>query len=241
MDGRARRDELERAFLCFLPTNATIQPGLVANRVPTALTAGCQVLSAGFPLYAEFDQWIYRAPEDLADDWKRASFRFSPISVSSFAAKIAETGSAEREAGQLKTFLKEVRTRSRSSRAGDGPIALLHGFGTSPGAHAAVKRVSGLSIGSDFCAIPLEFDGVVAIDPQGRTRVSMARRVLARLASKWRSRLLEADPPRISSLNSQKARRSSDPKAYWRLHCPCSLHFMSASLNRARQSYPMHL
>ena len=69
---RRRTHSSKFSFACFLPVNA--QPFSAAkslNRAVTALAAGCQILSVGYPLYAPFDSLIYRDAETLASDSRR--------------------------------------------------------------------------------------------------------------------------------------------------------------------------
>ena len=178
---------LARSFLCFLPVNA--QPFSVAkslNRALTALTAGCQVLSVGFPLYAELDEWIYRDPESLLRDLEGERLRLSSSSLPALASKIGDIASPGREAGSLAKFLDDRRADLRSTEYPAGPIALLHGLGTTQAAHAAIKRAGGISIATPFCTTPLEVDAIVELGPAGRTALTVARNAFSRLKAEWR-------------------------------------------------------
>jgi hypothetical protein len=180
------RELLDQSFVCFLPVSA--QPFSIAkssNRAVTALTAGCQVLSAGFPLYAEFDDWIYREPESLVRDLGTRQLRFSPASIPAFEAKIGEIASAEREASSLSAFLAEI-SKTRSDSGGESKsIALLHGSATSLAAHEAVKRIGGISVATPFCSMPLEFDAVVKLGSCATIALFVAESGLPKLERKW--------------------------------------------------------
>jgi hypothetical protein len=184
----AREAELlNRSFVCFLPVSA--QPFSVAkslNRALTALTAGCQVLSSGFPLYAELDEWIYRGSDCLLHDLAAGTMRLSPQSVPAFGARIAEIASADREAAALIAFLTDIESRRTVPHDAAGPVALLHGSTTTQAAHAMVKQAGGISVGLPFCTMPLEFDAAVKLGSSGRMGLLVATSILSRLEPKLR-------------------------------------------------------
>jgi hypothetical protein len=172
---------LMHSDVCFLPVNA--QPFSVSksmNRALTALSAGCQVLSVGYPLYEALDELIYRDPASLLADWRRGEPRLRASSVPILEAKIEQLASSRREAAELATFL-EARSRTRSSGVSTGPIALLHGFTTTQAAHAAVKAAGGLSIATPFCSQELDFDAIVRLPVGGEPSLLVSTDALRRV------------------------------------------------------------
>lgn len=167
--------------VCFLPVNA--QPFSVSksmNRALTALSAGCQVLSVGYPLYESLDELIYRDPSSLLADWRRGEPRLRASSIAILEAKIEQLASAHQEAANLATFL-ESRWKTRISGTSSGPIALLHGFTTTQAAHAAVKAGGGLSIATPFCSQELDFDGIVRLPVGGEPSLLLSTDALRRV------------------------------------------------------------
>jgi hypothetical protein len=146
---------LADAFLTFLPVN--VQPFSTAkslNRAVTALSSGCQVLSAGYPLYRQLDQLIYRDPRLLLDDLARDSLRLSAARMPQYRAAMEAFASSGREASRLTEFLSRVG----ASEARPTPLVLLHGQATNGAAHKSVEAVGGLSVATPYCTAPLHFD-----------------------------------------------------------------------------------
>jgi hypothetical protein len=150
------REHLATAFACFLPVNAQrFSAAKSLNRAVTALSAGCQVISAGYPLYASLGDLIYRDPLSLLSDLRRGSMKHSPAGLDKFHAILDAFASAPNEADRLSKFLGQLQTPSQTD---SGPIALVHGHATSGAAHKSVRALNGLSVGSPYCAAELGFD-----------------------------------------------------------------------------------
>jgi hypothetical protein len=153
----AERELLRDAFLAFLPVNA--QPFSRAkspNRAFTALSAGSQVLSAGYPLYAALDRFIYRDAKSFVDDWARGSMRLSAHTVGEYLRASDALANAKTEAAKFATFLSRLREQLQTRPS--LPVALVHGFGTRGEAHHLIRSVNGLSVASPYCSAPLDFD-----------------------------------------------------------------------------------
>lgn len=160
------RDLLAQCDLCLLPVAA--QPFSVSkslNRAVTALSAGCQVLSLGFPLYAAFADLLYRDPVGFILDWKRGQFRLREDTAGKLLQILEEKASSANEAEALLSFLRSLPS-GRDER-GDQPFALLHGLGTTPAAHEAAKALGLMSVATPFCTLPLSFDLIVRRTPDG--------------------------------------------------------------------------
>jgi hypothetical protein len=180
---QTREDALLRdSFACFLPVNA--QRFSVAksnNRVVTALSAGCQVLSPGFPLYAEFDRFIYRDAVQLAVDFAAGRMRFGPDDAELVVERLQEIASPAAEACSLTDFLSSVE-RGRGTRTDrSAPLIVVHGAATTGAAHALVQGGGGLSVATPFCSAPLEFDAVFKTRAGGDPVFLVSRKALSRL------------------------------------------------------------
>lgn len=152
----AEEDALQKALVAFLPVNA--QPFSIAkslNRAVTALSAGCQVLSVGYPLYASLDPLVYRDTEALLQDLEAGSVRFSAGSQEEYRRIIHNCASAENEARRLAAFVESLAPQARE---GYGPLCLIHGHSTRQEAHNSIRQVNGLSVASPYCSAALDFD-----------------------------------------------------------------------------------
>ena len=152
----SEQEALLDAFVAFLPVSAQrFSVAKSLNRAVTALSAGCQVLSAGYPLYEALDPLIYRDALTLLQDMERGSMRFSAGSGSTYRRVIEKCASAETEARTLARFLHDL---SRQSPVDPRPVCLIHGHSTRLETHNFVQQVNGLSVASPYCAAPFEFD-----------------------------------------------------------------------------------
>ena len=152
----AEAELLANSFGCFLPVNA--QPFSAAkslNRAVTALSAGCQVISEGFPLYRELGELIYRDPDEFVSDLARGAMKHSRTNIPKYRRVIEQSASARGEAERLAKFLENLDRRADSA---DGPIVLVQGQSPNGLAHKAVKALKGLSVASPYCAAGLGFD-----------------------------------------------------------------------------------
>jgi hypothetical protein len=178
---------LHESLLCFLPVNA--QPFSVAkslNRAFTALTAGCQVLSAGYPLYATLDPLIYRDSDTFAADLKAGNLRLSPLSLDLLRSQAGNIASAHREAGAFGEFLRKIVDETEN-RFGEAPVYLVHGYATSNAAHKMTQRAGGLSIASPFCTARLTFDVIFQARFGGHLAMLLSDKALTRLLPEERA------------------------------------------------------
>lgn len=149
-------DLLARSFACFLPVNAqNFSAAKSLNRAVTGLSAGCQILSVGYPLYKPLHDFVYRNPSVFLDDLQRGSMRHSSGRMDEFLVSMSSIGSAEGEAQALVDFLSSapVSPVQETTR-----LVLIHGQATNGAAHKLVQAAGGLSIASPYCATPLGFD-----------------------------------------------------------------------------------
>lgn len=151
------------SHVVFLPVSAqnfSIAKSL--NRAITALCAGNQVLSAGFPLYKPFDDFIYRDGTLLVDDLYAERPRVRAETLRPLDKVLQAHADPAGEARGLIGFLEGI-ARSKA-RGGAAPAsarpwgALVHGAESSGTAHKFAKRLHGLSVGSPLNDLKLNFD-----------------------------------------------------------------------------------
>jgi hypothetical protein len=184
------REVLSDAFACFLPVSAQrFSAAKSLNRAITALSAGCQVISAGYPLYAPLGDLIYRDTSSLLSDVRHGSMRHSAARLHNYDMVVEEFASALNEADRLAEFLRRLEPTPSDEL---GPIILVHGHATNGVAHKSVRALRGLSVGSPFCASELGFDVIfrptgeglaMLISDQAAKRLSAAERQSLRAAA----------------------------------------------------------
>ena len=160
----AEEELLATSFVAFLPVNN--QPFSTAkslNRAITALTAGCQVLSAGYPLYDKLDPLIYRDAAALLSDLRKRTMRLSAGRLGLYRELMEKFASAEAEASRLAQFLSGLQHTNPE----DGTLVLLHGHSTSGAAHKMVQAMNGLSVASPYCSAQLGFDVIFKATADG--------------------------------------------------------------------------
>jgi hypothetical protein len=152
----AERELLEDALLAFLPVSSqAFSAAKSLNRAMTALTAGCQVLSVGYPLYDALQGLIYTDAGSFIGDLSSGLMRHSTQRLDVYRAAIQAFGSADADAAALALFLGNL---DRPQGAANGALALVHGHATNGAAHKLVQAVKGLSIASPYCATAMGFD-----------------------------------------------------------------------------------
>ena len=182
------RELLESSFACFLPVNA--QPFSTAkslNRALTALSAGCQVLTVGFPLYAPLAPLLYGSAESLIEDFNSGRMRLSPATLPHFEQLALDLASAGREAAALSSFLQEAVAARLARPASSSPTFLLHGVASNQRAHDLARASGVLSIATPFCAMPLDFDAIVELR-DGSPRLLVSSRVIGKLTPQFRKK-----------------------------------------------------
>lgn len=178
---------LAEALVAFLPVGGqAFSTAKSLNRAVTALSAGCQVLSVGYPLYESFGPLLYRNPSDLLADLDAGSLRLSPDRIAIYAETMENLASPVREAERLAGFLEGL---APPQPPGNSPLALIHGHSTNGAAHKMVQDVNGLSVASPYCTAPLGFDVVFRGGTGGLTMLvseKASKRLKARLQEKLR-------------------------------------------------------
>lgn len=148
---------LERCAVCFLPVNAQAFSVVKSlNRAVTALTAGTQVLSAGYPLYEALSAFVYRGAKTLVDDLKQNQPLLRSETLEPFTQLLAGLASPEHEARRLMAFLESARPASPT--AATVTVAAIHGKESGGEVHKFVQRMGGLSVASPFAGPKLNYD-----------------------------------------------------------------------------------
>lgn len=153
------------SHVVFLPVSAqNFSVAKSLNRAITALCAGNQVLSAGFPLYKPFDDFIYRDATLLIDDLNAERPRVRAETLRPLDKILRAHADPAGEARGLIGFLEGI-ARCKADGAAATAVsrsrpwgALVHGFESSGAVHKLVKRLRGLSVGSPMNNLKLNFD-----------------------------------------------------------------------------------
>jgi hypothetical protein len=156
------RDMLTASTASFLPVNyQAFSTTKSLNRAVTALCAGSQVLSAGYPLYDRLAPFVYRNAQTFLRDAKSGSMVLRETTVPSFTGLLADVASPAAEGEKLVAFLDRIRpgTPDEETAPTARPLtAVIHGNVSSWRVHRLAKKMSALSVASPYCALPLDWD-----------------------------------------------------------------------------------
>jgi len=188
----AEHEALKAATIAIIPVSG--QPFSRAkslNRALTALSAGCQVLSVGYPLYDRIGDFIYRSTGDLLRDLETQQSRLGATTVGDLAARIALLADPSNAAS---TFVDEAR-RARDGIASrvppKGPLVVLHGRASTIGIHKTAGALGGFSVKTVFCNSAWNFP--VRFDREG---AELVMRVTPAIAQKFQLPLREGSQAR---------------------------------------------
>jgi hypothetical protein len=182
------RNLVSESLFCFLPVNA--QPFSTVkslNRAVTALTGGAQVVSPGYPLYAELEPFIYRDVSALVEDMERGSPALRRETVPSLAALLGHLGEPGVEAAALVRFLAAL-PRAAAGAAGGALQAVIHGWHSSTAIHKFAQQRGCLSIASPFFQATLDFDVSLGASADGPA-VMLSERAYGLLGERHRRHL----------------------------------------------------
>jgi hypothetical protein len=181
---------LGRSLVSFLPVNAQGFSRVKSlNRAITALTAGAQVFSAGYPLYKPLDLFIYRNGWQLLHDLDGGELALRTATMPQFLERIRQLADVDTEARALAEFLISLKSRAQSVALGKPALAVIHGKETLGDTHKFAQKKNILSVGSPLCKLELNFDVRIRCDQQGKIEV---------LVSKKRRDLLAPELERLS-------------------------------------------
>lgn len=160
---------LESSLVSFLPVNGQgFSAAKSLNRAVTAVTAGTQVLTAGYPLYHALSSFIYRHPASLVDDIRSGAMLTSEQTLPALGATLAKISDPETEARSLHAFLLSVIAhRQRAYSSSEAPIAILHGAQSTGVVDKLARRYGWLSLGTPFTPIGPTYDAHLAVFERG--------------------------------------------------------------------------
>lgn len=187
---------LAAAVVAIIPVNGqAFSRAKSLNRAVTALEAGCQVLSIGYPLYDRLDPFIYRSTERLITDIRGGTPRVSSRTAKRLSDRITSLADPVKAAN---AFVNETRAGMQAGqRALSGSVCLIHGQGSTISIHKAVGAIGGLSVKTIFCKASWNFP--VRFDCHGS---EIVMRVTPQVASKFALPLRDGrDVSRIGDLD----------------------------------------
>jgi hypothetical protein len=153
---------LTRSLVCFLPVNAqSFSAAKSLNRAISALCAGTQVLSPGYPLYDCLAPFIYREPSRLLADFKKRALALREQTIPDLLRLVGQWADARTEAGALATFLARQWVRKSATRRAattQPPAAVIHSREVDSEVHKFAQRIQTLSVASPLSVGTLNFD-----------------------------------------------------------------------------------
>jgi len=163
---------LEDNLVCFLPVNAqnfSVVKSL--NRAITALSAGVQVISNGYPLYDPLSPLIYNSAEIFFSDLERQQLALRSDTVPDLENMLNVLASPAGEASRLGNFILSLYSEKPVNIAlpQSSPAvidALVHGKETSEILHLFATRTRALSIASPYCKTSYGFDMRFVVDEE---------------------------------------------------------------------------
>ena len=156
------RQELEAAAVAIIPVNGqSFSRAKSMNRAVTAINAGCQVLSLGFPLYERLANFIYDEAEPLLADIDAGTPRIGSATIDALSARLTELADPDEAA----TRFVEAARDGAAAAAAEQPrrtVCVLHGRSSAVAIHKAVGALGGLSVSTIFTKggwnFPVRFD-----------------------------------------------------------------------------------
>lgn len=176
------------SLFCFLPVNgqgfSTVKS---LNRAVSVLSGGAQVLSAGFPLYQQLDEFIYRDIGTLLSDVERRRLKFRRGTLDAFGRLMDRIGSAETEARELLAFLTQLPPPEKTAWPAGKTILVVHGHRSLGAVHKQVQRLRHLSVGTPFYPAKLHYDVAFNFATSGEwVDITVSKRALPHLKEEMR-------------------------------------------------------
>ncbi|MGI8932162.1 MAG: hypothetical protein ACR2FK_07280 [Sphingomicrobium sp.] len=173
-------EALIRATVAILPVNGqSFSRAKSMNRAVTALSAGCQVLSLGFPLYSRLDEFLYRSADDLIGDIAGDGCRVSARTIDALTAQLATLANPFEAAASFVRDARNAMTASSRQPVATPLLCLIHGRSTSIGLHKLASALHGVSVGTMFSKAAWNFQvrfDVVANRMAMRVTLPIAKR-----------------------------------------------------------------
>ena len=176
------RDELRNALVAIIPVNAqSFSRAKSMNRAVTALIAGCQVLSVGYPLYQALDAFIYRSTAELLSDVESGDARVRASTAGALLARLRDLADPREAAlNFVRQSERALADDRRTELPNNAPVCLLHGRTSGIALHKMVSALGGLSVHTIFSKGAWNFP--VRFDRLGR---EIVMRTTADLAEKY--------------------------------------------------------
>ena len=168
---------LEQSLVSFLPVNAQSFSRVKSlNRATTALSAGTQVLSSGYPLYQSLDQFIYRCPRKFIADLNTGELALRAATVLPFRDKMRQIADVDVEANSLNKFLSSLNA-AKDFR--NNLLALIHGKETLVVNHKFAQKNKILSVQSFFSDLDVNFDVRFRHNNQAKLEILISKKKLS--------------------------------------------------------------
>ncbi|OYU32018.1 MAG: hypothetical protein CFE39_05490 [Comamonadaceae bacterium PBBC2] len=190
-DEAGERELLSRSIISFLPVNAQSFSRVKSmNRAVTALSAGVQVLSAGYPLYENFGPLIYRDPRQFLRDLHNGALALRAETTSDLADKLREMADTTKEAEALTRFLYDTKSGSLGT-VKDSRTAVIQGKEILADVHKFAQKHKVLSVASPFSRPGLKYDVIFTFSQQKLGfDIAIRERIAGWLDKKFSSLLL---------------------------------------------------
>lgn len=209
---QAEERELAESQICFLPVNGQEFSRMKSlNRAVTALVAGCQVLSGGYPLYEPLSSFIYSSASAILRDLENRSLVVREETVPALTKRLDELASPRRAAEAFFSFLEDIRastSRNASSESGLASrdvsakssvrsfitgfaqdLGIIHGAKPDQGVHNLIRALGGISVKGPFCQKDWNFHVRFELPRTGSLRILIAETLADLVAPDLRERL----------------------------------------------------
>lgn len=199
---KGEKDLVGESLFCFLPVNAqafSIAKSL--NRAVTVLTGGSQVLSAGYPLYGAFGDFVYRDPQVLLGDIEAGRLAMRAETLPQLRTVLDACADPTREAQKTAEFLGSLRAGTGKTKAatlgGKRPIlGLLNGRVSIGEVHKFTQAMGQLSIATPLSTGALNYDMALVANGDGATLdLELSESAAGLLEAEVRERLERKEVP----------------------------------------------
>lgn len=179
---------LARSLVSFLPVNSQSFSRVKSlNRAITALTAGTQVLSSGYPLYKLLEPFIYRCPRQLMADLQRGELALRAATVPSICDQTWQLADTKTEVKKLTDFLAGLPPPQRPAEQTNSCFAVIHGNESYGDIHKFAQKQNMLSVASPLCKLDLNFDVRFRYNEHGRLMVLVSKKKTDLIHTRLRS------------------------------------------------------
>lgn len=191
---RERRELLD-SHVCFLPVNnQPFSKVKSLNRAITALSAGCQVLSAGYPLYEDLGEFVYRSPQRLHDDLRTGSCLLRSETLGGFMSVVIAKANPFHGAAIMAAVIDKVAVpRAATAAATDKfepDVAALHGSTPDGKLHKLVQRFNGYAVKGPTCQENWNCQLRLDVADGGRLRVFVIHALMEQVAQAYQENLV---------------------------------------------------